>query len=294
MNNFTQPDYTRGNPYKELYIYYLAGRVQSEDQDRLENFIGNWEEDGFSFLFFSKPALDQVNEIVKNHPELSLLDDFHMNYEEWQGAGTKPLQIGRFLIQPPWMPLPEELSLPSDLMPIKLDPGVVFGTGTHATTRDCIAAVSAAMETGIVKTAVDLGTGTGLLALAAARYGCRRCLAVDLNPLASRTASLNVRLNQMDDRILVVQGRADNFIDTPADLLIANIHYEVMRQLVQFDGFFNKKLFVLSGLTFSEATAVRDYLSTMPVKMIQEWSGDGIWHTFLGAIVEESQGFAFY
>jgi ribosomal protein L11 methyltransferase len=276
------PDYTKGNPYRELYIYYLAGRMQEVESRELIDFIGNWEEDGYSFLFFSKPADAQVKWLLDAQPQLALLDDFHMSYEEWQGAGIQPNQIGRFHIRPPWLTAPDNRDDPSGILPIILDPGVVFGTGTHATTKDCLSAVSAAMDTGECQTVLDLGTGTGLLALAAARCGCRRCLAVDLNALAAATAGINVRLNHWEDRILVVRGRAENFMDTPADLLIANIHYDIMRQLIRSPGFLTKKRFILSGLMRSEASAVRDFLYTEPVKILREWSGDGIWHTFLG------------
>ncbi|MFH0728231.1 MAG: 50S ribosomal protein L11 methyltransferase [Pseudomonadota bacterium] len=281
------PDYTKGNPYQELYIYYLAGRMQAASSQLLMDFIGNWEEDGFSFLFFSKPARDQVEALLGAQPQLALLDNFHMRYEEWQGAGMRPMQIGPFHIRPPWLPPPGNGDGAFGDLPILLDPGVVFGTGTHATTKDCLAAVSAAMDTGECETVLDLGTGTGLLALAAARCGCRRCLAVDLNALAATTAGINVRLNHWEDRILVVRGRAENFIDTPADLLIANIHYDIMRQLIQSPGFLTKKRFILSGLMRSEACAVRDYLYTEPVTILREWSGDGIWHTFLGTTANE-------
>jgi ribosomal protein L11 methyltransferase len=287
MNILTLPDYTKGNPYRELYIYYLAGRMTSAASRVLMDFIGNWEEDGFSFLFFSNPAHDQVEALLGTQPQMVLLDDFHMSYEEWQGAGPQQIQIGRFHISPPWLAAPSHIDGASGSLPILLDPGVVFGTGTHATTKDCLAAVSAAMETGMCETALDLGTGTGLLALAAARCGCRRCLAVDLNALAASTAGINVRLNHLENRILVVRGRAENFIDTPVDLLIANIHYDVMRQLIRSTGFLSKKLFILSGLMRSEACAVRDFLNTQRITILREWSGDGIWHTFLGTTADE-------
>lgn len=287
MNIPKLPDYTKGNPYEELYIYYLAGRVQAATCPLWMDFIGNWEEDGFSFLFFSKPAHRQVEALLGTQPQLALLDNFHMRYDEWQGSGMQPMQIGRFHILPPWLAAPGDRGNPSGTPPIFLDPGVVFGTGTHATTKDCLAAVSAAMDTGECETVLDLGTGTGLLALAAARCGCRFCLAVDLNALAAATAGINVRLNHWEDRILVVRGRAEDFIDTPADLLIANIHYDIMRQLIQSPGFLTKKRFILSGLMRSEAGAVRDFLYTEPVKILREWSGDGIWHTFLGTTADE-------
>jgi ribosomal protein L11 methyltransferase len=292
MNPSMVPDYTNGNPYRELHIYYLAGRVPASDSRGLMNFIGNWEEDGFSFLFFSKPAHEQVKALLDTRPRLSLLDNFRMSYEEWQGAGLEPTQIGRFHIRPPWLAAPDDIKRASGCLPIILDPGVVFGTGTHATTKDCLWAVSAAMGTGNCETVLDLGTGTGLLALAAAGYGCRRCLAVDLNALAAQTARLNVRLNHWEDRVLIVRGRAENFIDIPADLLIANIHYDIMRHLIRSPGFLNKRHFILSGLMRSEAIAVLDFLYTLPVKILRKWSGDGIWHTFLGTIADEDGGYS--
>jgi ribosomal protein L11 methyltransferase len=277
----------RENPYETLHIYYFSGRVVP-DTRRLRDFIGTWEEDGFSFLFFSRPAEAQVAALRRAHPGAALLDSFHMPYEQWQGTAVAPLRIGRFHIRPPWGPA--DNGEPDTEPPILLDPGVVFGTGTHATTRDCLEAVACAVEGGGCASALDLGTGTGLLALAAVRCGCSRCLAVDLNGLAARTALANVRLNRMEDRILVIRGRAEAVIDTPADLLIANIHYEIMRQLIGTSGFLRKRWFILSGLMRSEAKAVRDFLNTAPVRILREWSGDGVWHTMLGETELSTRG----
>lgn len=283
MSSATSADYTHGNPYSELYIYYLSGRVPASAERTFASFLGNWEEDGFSFLFFSQPAKKQVAMLLKASPELTLLDSFHMRYEEWQGAAASALCIGKFHVRPPWLIAAADRCAPEKSLPIILDPGVVFGTGAHATTRDCLEAVEIAVCAGGCNSVLDLGTGTGLLALAATRSGCGRCLAVDLNALAAETASNNVRLNHMEDRILVIRGRAEDFIDLPADLLIANIHFEIMRRLIRSAGFLTKKRFILSGLMRSEAKAVRDFLCRAPVTIIKEWSSDGIWHTFLGA-----------
>lgn len=265
-------------PYNELYIYYLSGKVPADARPAFKNFIGNWEEDGFSYLFFSKPAQKQIAALLGAWPKLALLDSFHMSYEAWQGAAVTSLKIGKFYVRPPWAPEPS----PSGCLSIILDPGVVFGTGTHATTKDCLEAIDIAMCSGRCDSVLDLGTGTGLLALAAARCGCSRGLAVDLNALAAETAAVNVRLNGLEDRILVVRGRAEDFMDVAADLLIANIHYEIMRQLIHTAGFIEKKRFILSGLMRSEAKAVREFLGRAPVRILREWSSDGIWHTFLG------------
>jgi ribosomal protein L11 methyltransferase len=107
-------------------------------------------------------------------------------------------------------------------------------------------------------------------------------VAVDLNLLAARTAVRNVKLNQLQDRVVVVQGNAEDVIDYPADLVIANIHYDVMRHLINAEGFVEKKRFILSGLLRSEAKDVADRLARHPVKILKQWTRDGIWHTFYG------------
>ena len=80
---------------------------------------------------------------------------------------------------------------------ILLDPGLVFGTGTHPTTRDCLDALELAAGSKKFNTVLDLGTGTGLLALAAAKLGSKGVVAADLNLLAAKTAERNVKLNHL-------------------------------------------------------------------------------------------------
>jgi ribosomal protein L11 methyltransferase len=266
-------------PCSDLFIYYLEGSLQDDPADQ-PHFIGNWQEDGFSFLFFSQPAPDSVQYLIHESPSLRLIDHYRMSYQDWIGDKIEPFCTDRFFISPPWDNSPP----PAIKIPIRLDPGVVFGTGTHSTTRDCLEAVERIFDSEQIHTAVDLGTGTGILALAASRMGCMQTLAVDLNRLAVRTAERNIRLNKMADTVLAVQGRADDFVDCPADLLIANIHYDVMKRLVGSEGFLAKKVFVLSGLLRSEAADIEYRLSQLPVHIMKRWVRDGIWHTYWGTV----------
>lgn len=269
------------NPYKDLYIYYLSGRFRPGGWFRPQHYIGTWEEDESSFLFFTRPNLTVVKDAVGRMPDVELLDHYHMTYDQWQGGEIGPCHIGGFTILPPWLATEETDTNPT----ILLDPGVVFGTGTHPTTRDCLEALRLALEDGTMHSVLDLGTGTGLLALAAARLGCLRILAADLTLLAACTARRNVDLNGMGDRILVAQGDADKFIDFTSDLMVSNIHYAVMKNLIRRQGFLKKKRFILSGLMRSEAAHIQSMLADLPVKIIHRWDQDGIWHTFYGAVV---------
>ena len=267
-----------GHPYQDLYIYYLSGKFRPDRIFQPEHYIGNWEEGSFSFLFFTRPCLDLVKRTIDGMDGIALLDNYHMSYEQWHGDEITPLKIGKFTITPPW--IAEEGKRFQDT--ILLDPGVVFGTGTHPTTRDCMEALQLALSDRSMRSAVDIGTGTGLLALAAARMGCRKVLAMDLNFLAVRTAQKNVMLNRLGGRILVVQGDAEKFMDFTSDLMVSNIHFDVMKNLILTDGFLKKKRFILSGLMRNEAAWIEKELAKLPVRINRKWDQEGNWHTFLG------------
>lgn len=276
------------NPYKDLYIYYIDGLLKPDNKTYCNDFIGNWEEDGFSFLFFSRPSLNEVEKLLDTQPQLTLLDNFHMTYDDWQGGTIAPFRVGRFFIAPPWERPWDKIDTCKNELNIILDPGVVFGTGTHHTTHDCLEALDLTCCEKRVESVLDLGTGTGLLALAAARLGCKNTLAVDFNFLAARTTKKNIMLNRLEDRVLAVQGMAEDFIDHPADLVIANIHYDVMKHLLTSEGFLRKKWFILSGLLRSQARDVAYKLSQHPFKILKKWDRKGIWHTFFGKIEADS------
>jgi len=273
------PAPVEANPYQDLYIYYLSGRFRPDRSFKPDHYIGSWEEGEFSFLFFTRPNMALVEATVNRLAGLELLDYYHMTYDQWQGGDIVPCRIGRFIISPPWFAVDESNADTT----IILDPGVVFGTGTHPTTRDCIEALQLVFEDLTIRSALDLGTGTGLLALAAARMGCPKVLAADLTLLAARTALRNTRLNGLSEQILVAQGDAEKFMDFTSDLVVSNIHYDVMKNLIRTSGFLKKKRFILSGLMRSEAARIESRLADLPVEMIRRWDQDGIWHTFYGA-----------
>lgn len=272
----SQPVFLR--PETILYIYYIEGIVPPEAHIPSENFVGNWIEDDFSFLFFRKPAKKDVDTLLSNFPDLTLLDEYTMSYEQWQGGAVEPVRLGRFLLNPPWI----KASPQHHEIEITLDSGVVFGNGMHPTTQACLEAIETACAGGKVQTMLDLGSGTGVLSLAAAKLGCNRILSVDYNFLASQTTRTNVLLNNLEDQILVINGKAEEHTDVATDLLVANIHYDVMKDLVRTEGFLKQKWFVLSGLLGSETEKISSFLSTQPVHILKRWNHDNIWNTILG------------
>jgi ribosomal protein L11 methyltransferase len=185
--------------------------------------------------------------------------------------------IAQFLIHSPW----EEVDVDDEKSEIILDPGVVFGTGLHPTTEDCLKAMAHLHEQSPLGRVLDLGTGTGILALAAALLGAEEVLAVDLNPLSVKTARRNVQLNGLERSIEVVKGLAEDFVKEKADLVVANLHHEVIVKLFKKEGFLEKSWYIISGLLRSQVREIRYQLGERNLQVTREWDQEGIWYTLL-------------
>lgn len=265
-------------PYEDIYIYLLSGMVREKEEMNLgDAFIGNWVEDKSSFLFFSRPSQEIVIRLLDECADLELVDDYRFSYEEWQGGGLDPVQVDLFSIIPPWL----EAESNGGVAPIILDPGVVFGNGLHPTTGDCLRALSFAQRQKPIIEVLDLGTGTGILALAAARLGAKHVLAVDLNPLCVKTAMANVKQNQLTGVIDVVEGPADKFITGSADLVVANIHFDVVEGLLNAGALAVPERVILSGLMRSQFRKIKVLLEKQGFYVVREWDHEMTWYTTL-------------
>jgi ribosomal protein L11 methyltransferase len=266
-------------PYKDLYVYLVDGPVPSRFEAGLGvAFIGNWVEGRQSFLFFSSPSWDEVKRLLGEMPSLVVMDEFRFTYDEWQGGGLAPTRIGPFLIHPPWVSVDPYL----DEVHIVLDPGVVFGNGLHPTTRDCLLALSHVFERGSgVERVIDLGTGTGILALASAKLGASRITAVDLNPLCVKTALWNVGLNGLQGRIRVHEGKAEDHIGEETDLVVANLHFGLIETLLRMGGFRSVSSVIISGLLRTQWREVRHALMMKGYLIEREWDHEMTWFTIL-------------
>ena len=269
----------RSVPYEDLYIYLIEGQVSEGDEMGLgEAFLGNWVEDNYAFLFFSKPSKGVVDTLLKCREDLAFIDEYHLPYEQWQGGILEPIRIEPLMIVPPWVkvePAPTEIK-------IVLDPGVVFGTGLHPTTIDCIeAAIYLREKQVLMKKVLDLGTGTGILALAAGFLGADDVTAVDLNPLAVKTAKRNVHLNHLEGIINVIEGQAQHFVHQPADLVIANIHHAVINSLFEMNDFREKNRFIISGLMRSQIRDLKSQIKRHGLEVIRAWDYEMTWYTVL-------------
>jgi ribosomal protein L11 methyltransferase len=132
--------------------------------------------------------------------------------EAWKATVT-PIHIGRFLVRPTWSDAREEGAIT-----IALDPGMAFGTGLHPTTQQCLEAVSYLDLEGL--SVLDVGTGSGILAIAAAKRGAREVVGVDTDPLAVRAAKENAEANGVE-----IDARLGSAADVTGifDVVLANL-----------------------------------------------------------------------
>ncbi len=264
-------------PYHNLHVYEVSGEVLNSRDFFKRDFIGCWNEEGASFFFFSEPHDEEVERLVRQKG-LSLLAKDVLDYKAWQaGEELKPFRVANLVICPPW----EDASVEDGEMLIRLDPCVVFGTGSHPTTRSCLVALWEIYQKERPKRVLDLGTGSGILALAAARWGAETVLAVDCNELAVDTALRNVSLNGASQRIVVKRGKAEDWIDEEADLVCANLHLPIILALLNREAFFRKRWFVVSGIFERDSDEIERRLNQRSIrtyKRIQEKK----WVTLIG------------
>ncbi len=264
-------------PYQHLYIYEISRAILDSKKIFREDFIGCWNEGETSFLFFSQPHDKEVKSFTEKRG-YPLASKNVLDYKAWQaGEELKPFQVGNLVISPPW----EDAKVEEGEALVHLDPNVVFGTGYHPTTRTCLKALWEIYQKERPRKVLDLGTGSGILALAAAKWGAEKVVAVDCNELAVETALRNVSSNGESQRIEVRFGKAEDFIEEDADLVCANIHLQVIESLLKKRAFFEKRWFILSGVFEKDVEEIERRLIPKSVEIAQRLQEKN-WVTVVG------------
>ena len=163
--------------------------------------------------------------------------------ERWREF-HRPVRVGPLWVGPPWLEPPE------DATAVVIDPGRAFGTGAHATTRLCVELL-VELDRGSL---LDVGCGSGVLAIAAARLGCQPVLAIDSDPVAVEAASENARANRVDVEPRLADALEDRL---PAvDVAVANL---TLHAVVALGGRLDSRLLVASGYLEREVPAPAGY-----------------------------------
>jgi len=188
------------------------------------------------------------------------------------------LHVGqRVVIKPTWLsysPSPDETI-------IELDPGMAFGTGLHPTTRQCLLALEEHLRPGM--SVLDLGSGSGILAIAAAKLGAGAVLALDTDPTAVEVARANVRANGVQHQVTVAHGSLPTAQGT-FDLVLVNILAHVIIELIA-QGLINRLkaggIIVTAGIIAEQAADVETALREQGVAIVER-KVERDWVSFIG------------
>ncbi|KJR49393.1 Ribosomal protein L11 methyltransferase [Desulfosporosinus sp. I2] len=273
-------------------LFYQLGcpGVSVEDPELLLNYIesGIWDYHNFGEVELTgtsvvKGYFPEDDELMEKLGKLNLgiqelLERFpdwviqthgltlkEVDWETAWKAYFKPIRVGKhILVKPTWE---QAEILPGDIV-LELDPGMAFGTGTHPTTTLCLKTMEGMIKPG--QTVFDLGTGSGILAIAAAKLGAK-VEAVDLDSVAIKVAQENVDLNGVNDRVRVARGDLGTVLTGQADVVIANIIADVilmllpdLKRLLRPDG-----EFLASGIIDNRADELEEGLKDAGFEIIE-------------------------
>ena len=205
-----------------------------------------------------------------------------MYEEDWANNWKKyykPSKVGeKIVVKPIW----EEYEAKDEELVVELDPGMAFGTGEHETTRMCIQALEKYVQKD--STVFDVGCGSGILAIAAAKLGAKLAVGVDLDPVAVESAKENVGFNNIDN-IQILHGNLIEVIDGKADIVVANIIAEIIciltedvSRVIKPNGYF-----ITSGIIHDRVEMVTNKLEECGFEVIKV-NKDGEWNCIIAKL----------
>jgi ribosomal protein L11 methyltransferase len=261
LDTFIAPDPDESPPEEYVIKAYYSVAGESQPLRRLIKERLEWLA---GFLPELVPELPEVREV---------------RTEDWAEGWKQHFQavrIGpRLVVKPTW----EEFSpAPGDIV-VNLDPGMAFGTGTHGTTRLCLEALAGLFEDSPAPQRVlDVGTGSGILAIAAAALGAERVLACDIEPDSCRIAAENARLNAVEKH-MEVTGEPLQVLEGGFDAVLANILAEENIRLASelVGRVVPGGALILSGILQEKEEMVREAFAAFPLSKPEithreEWS----------------------
>lgn len=226
---------------------------------------------------------------VKELPGLGLdltSDEITVKWVEDEDWGTawkkyfKPLPVGKIVIKPTWE---EYEPKPGDII-LEIDPGMAFGTGSHATTQLCMLALQDYIKGG--ETVLDMGTGSGILAISARLLGAEKIVGFDVDPLAVRIARENVERISMENVIKIDEAESPLAFDGVADVIVANIIAVVIINLAES---FRAKIktggkLISSGIIREREDEVKEKLESVGFKTL-EVRREGEWVSIISEAI---------
>ena len=264
-------EYKKKNPgdwdyFDENLLQVKEGAIIKGYFKEDENFEG--------YIKYIKESIDKLEEFGVDKGKGTVIVN-KVNEEDWENNWKKyykPTKVGQnVVVRPIW----EDYQKEEGEIVIDLDPGMAFGTGTHETTRMCIGALEKYVNPN--STVFDIGTGSGILAIAAAKLGAQKVVGVDLDPVAVTSAKENVGFNNLNN-IEILHGNLMDVVKGKANIVVANIIADIIIFLAE-----DVKTFMEKGAYFISSGIIKDRKDDVVKKLescgleIVEVNTDGEW-----------------
>jgi ribosomal protein L11 methyltransferase len=212
------------------------------------------------------PEIPRTSIITASVPE----QDWGENWKRF----FKPVQVtSRFVVKPPW----SKVRLKRGQIPIDITPGMAFGTGTHATTLLCIRALEKRLKKRGLSV-LDVGTGSGILSIIAAKLGAKEVWGIDIDGVAVENARENIEKNQVSTLVRIRKGGI-GCLQKKFDVIVANIDLKNLRRMrrplsnhLKTQGFL-----ILSGILRGEKDRLRRYVTETGLLQSEKDTEEGEW-----------------
>lgn len=215
--------------------------------------------------------------------EVTLSEVYESQWKDIWKKYYKPKKIGeKVVVKPTWE---EYIEQEGDIV-LELDPGMAFGTGTHETTTMCIQALEKYMKQ--EDTVLDIGCGSGILSIAAAKLGAKKAIGVDLDEMAIEVSNENVSINNVVEKVDIRHGNLLEVVDEKADIVVANIIAEIIKIVAPDVKLSLKKdgIFIASGIILDKIDFVQNALEDQGFEII-ELVTMGEWACIISKVKEE-------
>jgi len=233
--------------------------------------------------WFSDVNREYIELVLRSYPGNNFIESEELIEEknwnqDWEDS-IKPVEIGRFWIQPTWW----KQQPPEDKLVLYIDPKMAFGTGYHETTRLLLQALPEVWKEwkGTKKRVLDVGTGTGVLAIAAVKLGATKVLGLDIDPWSIQNANENIALNRVAGQITIQEGSTELLADDEYfDVIFANINRNAIAGLAaDFVSHLNTNPrgdLLLSGLLEKDAAFIKNLPELKELTCKRHWK-EGEW-----------------
>lgn len=225
-----------------------------------------------SLYRFEKSELEELQAALESSLEADVqIELLQMDSKVWMEGwkeSFRPFATEKFYVYPPW----EDEQAGSELIPLEIEPGMAFGTGQHATTQLCLKALEN-LDVSHMKSCLDVGTGTGILAIAAHKLGIHKVFATDIEGDAVKATLENAKQNQVDIHVSKqsVPG------DLQCDLVFANI-LSVVLEVISADlerALAANGMLILSGILAEEKDTMAAKFTAGSLQLVRDYVQDG-------------------